>query len=92
MSRDGALGIVAIVLVMFMRLVQPRWSFVGAQLFVAVTVAATCYLIYAALQTFLRRAADRSGPRFDRPARPRDPRAGAVGVVHLRDLRRALTT
>jgi cellulose synthase/poly-beta-1,6-N-acetylglucosamine synthase-like glycosyltransferase len=49
------LAIVAIVLVMAMRIVQPRWSWVGAQLFVAVTVAATCYLIYAAVQTFFGR-------------------------------------
>ena len=36
------LGIAAIVLVCIMRIVQPRWSFVGAQLFVAVTTAAIC--------------------------------------------------
>jgi hypothetical protein len=48
-----ALGIVAIVLVIAMRIVQPRWSFVSAQLFVAVTAAAICYLVYASLQTFL---------------------------------------
>ena len=35
-----------------MRVIQPRWSFVGAQLFVAVTTAAVCYLAYATLQTF----------------------------------------
>jgi cellulose synthase/poly-beta-1,6-N-acetylglucosamine synthase-like glycosyltransferase len=46
------LGIVAIVLIIVMRLVQPRWSFLGAQLFVAVTAAAICYLAYAFLQTF----------------------------------------
>jgi cellulose synthase/poly-beta-1,6-N-acetylglucosamine synthase-like glycosyltransferase len=46
------LGIVAIVLVIAMRIIQPRWSFVGAQLFVAVTIAAICYLVYATLQTF----------------------------------------
>ena len=46
------LGIAAIVLVLVMRIIQPRWSFVGAQLFVAVTTAAVCYLAYAALQTF----------------------------------------
>ncbi|MGA8635497.1 MAG: glycosyltransferase [Candidatus Dormiibacterota bacterium] len=47
------LGIAAIVLVLVMRIIQPRWSFVGAQLFVAVTTAAVCYLAYATLQTFL---------------------------------------
>ena len=47
------LGIVAIVLILVMRIAQPRWSFLGAQLFVAVTAAAVCYLVYAALQTFL---------------------------------------
>jgi cellulose synthase/poly-beta-1,6-N-acetylglucosamine synthase-like glycosyltransferase len=47
------LEIAAIVLVLVMRIVQPRWSFVGAQLFVAVTAAALCYLVYASLQTFL---------------------------------------
>ena len=48
-----ALGTVAIVLVIAMRIVQPRWSVVSAQLFVAVTAAAICYLVYASLQTFL---------------------------------------
>ena len=47
------LEIAAILLVCVMRVVQPRWSFVGAQLFVAVTAAAICYLVYASLQTFL---------------------------------------
>lgn len=46
------LGIAAIVLVLVMRIIQPRWSFVGAQVFVAVTTAAVCYLAYATLQTF----------------------------------------
>jgi cellulose synthase/poly-beta-1,6-N-acetylglucosamine synthase-like glycosyltransferase len=50
-----ALGIVAIVLIVVMRLIQPRWSWVGAQLFVAVTAAATCYLTYATVQTFFDR-------------------------------------
>jgi cellulose synthase/poly-beta-1,6-N-acetylglucosamine synthase-like glycosyltransferase len=45
----------AIVLVMAMRAVQRRWSWVGAQLFVAVTAAATCYLAYATVQTFFDR-------------------------------------
>jgi uncharacterized membrane protein len=49
----ATLGLVAIVLVVVMRIVQPRWSFVGAQLFVTVGVAALCYLTYASLQTFL---------------------------------------
>ncbi|MGA8867504.1 MAG: hypothetical protein WB510_11075 [Candidatus Sulfotelmatobacter sp.] len=35
------LGIVAIVFVLVMRIAQRRWSFVGAQLFVAVTAAAS---------------------------------------------------
>jgi cellulose synthase/poly-beta-1,6-N-acetylglucosamine synthase-like glycosyltransferase len=47
-----ALGIVTIVLVIVMRALQPRWSLVGAQLFVAVSAAAMCYLAYASLQTF----------------------------------------
>src|SRR5580693_9738065 len=47
-----ALIIVAIALVVVLRLVQRRWSFVGVQLFVAVTAAAICYLAYAFLQTF----------------------------------------
>lgn len=49
----ATLGIVAIVLVVAMRIIQPRWSFVGAQLFVGVSAAALCYLTYASLQTFL---------------------------------------
>ncbi len=47
------LEIAAILLVCVMRIVQPRWSFVGAQLFVGVSAAALCYLVYASLQTFL---------------------------------------
>ncbi|MFI5286275.1 MAG: glycosyltransferase [Candidatus Dormibacteria bacterium] len=46
------LGIVAVVLIVAMRALQPRWSFLGAQLFVAVAVAALAYLAYAFLQTF----------------------------------------
>jgi cellulose synthase (UDP-forming) len=47
------LAIVAIVLVLLMRALQSRWSFLGAQLFVSVTVASLAYLVYAAFQTFL---------------------------------------
>jgi cellulose synthase/poly-beta-1,6-N-acetylglucosamine synthase-like glycosyltransferase len=47
------LAIGAIVLVLLMRALQPRWSFLGAQLFVAVTLASFAYLVYAAFQTFL---------------------------------------
>lgn len=47
-----SLGIAAILLIVVMRVIQPRWSWVGAQLFLAVTAAATCYLTYAAVQTF----------------------------------------
>jgi cellulose synthase/poly-beta-1,6-N-acetylglucosamine synthase-like glycosyltransferase len=58
-EQDGpamiTLGIAAIVLVLVMRAIQPRWSWVGAQLFAAVTVAATCYLAYATVQTFFDR-------------------------------------
>jgi cellulose synthase/poly-beta-1,6-N-acetylglucosamine synthase-like glycosyltransferase len=43
----------ALALVLLMRALQPRWSFLGAQVFVAVTVASIAYLVYAALQTFL---------------------------------------
>ena len=49
------LGIAAVVLVAAMRGLQPRWSFLGAQLFVAVTVASVSYLAYAFLQTFFGR-------------------------------------
>jgi cellulose synthase/poly-beta-1,6-N-acetylglucosamine synthase-like glycosyltransferase len=56
-QNDGpgmtVLVITAIVLVLLMRAAQPRWSFLGAQLFVSVTVASLAYLVYAALQTFL---------------------------------------
>ena len=65
----ATLGIVAIVLVVAMRLIQPRWSFVGAQLFVAVSVAAMCYLAYASLQTFLRWPAAGRDARVGRAAR-----------------------
>ena len=37
-----ALGIGAVVLLVVMRALQPRWSFLGTQLFVAVAVAAVC--------------------------------------------------
>jgi cellulose synthase/poly-beta-1,6-N-acetylglucosamine synthase-like glycosyltransferase len=47
------LGLTAIGLVLLMRALQPRWSFLGAQLFVAVTFASIAYLVYASLQTFL---------------------------------------
>jgi cellulose synthase/poly-beta-1,6-N-acetylglucosamine synthase-like glycosyltransferase len=47
--------IAAIVLIVAMRVVQRRWSWVGTQLFVAVTAAATCYLAYATVQTFFDR-------------------------------------
>jgi cellulose synthase/poly-beta-1,6-N-acetylglucosamine synthase-like glycosyltransferase len=47
--------IAAIVLIVGMRVVQRRWSWVGTQLFVAVTAAATCYLAYATVQTFFDR-------------------------------------
>jgi hypothetical protein len=46
------LGLVAIGQVLLMRALQPRWSWLGAQLFVAVTFASIAYLVYAALQTF----------------------------------------
>lgn len=49
------LGLAAVVLVAAMRALQPRWSFLGAQLFVAVSVAAISYLAYAFLQTFFGR-------------------------------------
>jgi glycosyltransferase involved in cell wall biosynthesis len=56
-EHDGpganALGLTAVVLVVLMRGLQPRWSFLGAQLFVAVTMASLAYLVYAAFQTFL---------------------------------------
>jgi cellulose synthase/poly-beta-1,6-N-acetylglucosamine synthase-like glycosyltransferase len=54
-DRPGmnVLALSAVVLVVLMRLLQPRWSFLGAQLFVSVTVASIAYLFYAALQTFL---------------------------------------
>ena len=47
------LGLASIGLVLLMRALQPRWSFLGAQLFVAVTMASLIYLVYAAFQTFL---------------------------------------
>ena len=47
------LVLVAIGLVLLMRALQPRWSFLGAQLFVAVTIASLAYLVYAGFQTFL---------------------------------------
>src|ERR1700683_389733 len=56
-EQDGpgasALGLSAMVLVLFMRVLQPRWSFLAAQVFVSVTVASLAYLVYAAFQTFL---------------------------------------
>jgi len=56
-ERDGpamsVLVIGTVALVLLMRALQPRWSFMGAQLFVAVTVASIAYLVYAAFQTFL---------------------------------------
>jgi len=56
-EHDGpgasALGLSAILLMLVMRGLQPQWSFLGAQLFVAVAVASLSYLVYAAFQTFL---------------------------------------
>jgi len=56
-EHDGpgasALGLTALLLVVLMRGLQPRWSFLGTQLFVAVTMASLAYLVYAAFQTFL---------------------------------------
>ena len=56
-EHDGpgasTLTLIAVVLVVLMRGLQPRWSFLGAQLFVAVSMASLAYLVYAALQTFL---------------------------------------
>jgi cellulose synthase/poly-beta-1,6-N-acetylglucosamine synthase-like glycosyltransferase len=43
----------AVVLVLLMRGLQPRWSWLGAQLFVSVVVASLGYLLYASIQTFL---------------------------------------
>ena len=43
----------AVVLVLLMRALQPRWSWLGAQLFVSVVVASLGYLLYATIQTFL---------------------------------------
>ncbi|HEX4579867.1 MAG TPA: glycosyltransferase [Candidatus Dormibacteraeota bacterium] len=47
------LVVTAIVLVLLMRGLQPRWSWLGAQLFVAVTISSIAYLVYASFQTFL---------------------------------------
>ena len=47
------LGLSTIALVLLMRALQPRWSFLGSQLFVSVTVASIAYLVYAGFQTFL---------------------------------------
>ena len=55
-----ALLIVAMVLILLMRVVQPRWSFLGAQLFVAVTAAATLLPRVCISPDVLRRAAGRS--------------------------------
>jgi len=56
-EHDGpgasTLTLIAVMLVVLMRGLQPRWSFLGAQLFVAVSMASLAYLVYAALQTFL---------------------------------------
>jgi cellulose synthase/poly-beta-1,6-N-acetylglucosamine synthase-like glycosyltransferase len=56
-EHDGpgasTLTLIAVLLVVLVRGLQPRWSFLGAQLFVAVTSASFAYLVYAALQTFL---------------------------------------
>jgi cellulose synthase/poly-beta-1,6-N-acetylglucosamine synthase-like glycosyltransferase len=43
----------AVVLVLLMRALQPRWSWLGAQLFVSVVIASLGYLLYASIQTFL---------------------------------------
>jgi hypothetical protein len=48
-----ALGLGAIALVLLMRAWQPRWSWLGAQLFVSVAIASFAYLWYASFQTFL---------------------------------------
>lgn len=57
LQHDGpgmsVLGLSAIALVLLMRALQPRWSWLGAQLFVSVTFASLSYLVYASLQTFL---------------------------------------
>src|SRR5579884_4167162 len=47
------LSLAAIGLVLLMRALQPRWSFLGAQVFVCVTIASLAYLVYASLQTFI---------------------------------------
>ncbi len=56
-QHDGpgmsVLVLVAVGLVVLMRALQPRWSFLGAQLFVGVAVASLAYLVYAGFQTFL---------------------------------------
>lgn len=56
-QHDGpgmsVLVLAAIGLVLLMRALQPRWSFLGAQLFVAVTISSLAYLVYAGFQTFL---------------------------------------
>ena len=49
----STLGLTAVGLTLLMRALQPRWSWLGAQLFVAVTVASLTYLVYASFQTFL---------------------------------------
>ncbi|HEX4756154.1 MAG TPA: glycosyltransferase [Candidatus Dormibacteraeota bacterium] len=43
----------AVALVLMMRALQPRWSWLGAQLFVSVVIASLGYLLYASIQTFL---------------------------------------
>jgi cellulose synthase/poly-beta-1,6-N-acetylglucosamine synthase-like glycosyltransferase len=43
----------AVVVVVLMRALQPRWSWLGAQLFVSVVIASLGYLLYASIQTFL---------------------------------------
>ena len=84
-----ALGIVAIVLVIVMRIVQPRWS-LGRRATVRGRDGRRDLLPDLCLGADVSSAGCRSAaaPRFDRSAGPRDPCAGAVGVLHLRDLRR----
>jgi hypothetical protein len=54
-DRPGTVILIlgAIALLLLMRALQPRWSWLGAQLFVAVTISSIGYLVYASFQTFL---------------------------------------
>ena len=73
-----------------MRIIQPRWSFVGAQLFVAVTTAAVCYLVYAALQTFFGGLPVGALLASIALLILEILALGSVDLLHLRDLRRAV--